>query len=228
VQRSLAGRMDGDTDVVPPPFLTGGDVGCAPPTLRRCCRVEGDGALLLVAAVARSVRAPGAWCWGCATVMTAAPHTSAVTAQTRPTAPTCSGKTREATPTTTAAVPADHAGSSHPAAATRQQPPGGLLSSDRRLAQAHLPRVGGAAGVARDDLPDPLRAGLWRPHRSGVSQLRLEQVGDRLEQVAVVLVRLEFGTAGSCEGCGRRSRSNGWNCARPPRTACAALMRTDG
>jgi hypothetical protein len=159
VQRSLAGRMDGDTDVVPPPFLTGGDVGCAPPTLRRCCRVEGDGALLLVAAVARSVRAPGAWCWGCATVMTAAPHTSAVTAQTRPTAPTCSGKTREATPTTTAAVPADHAGSSHPAAATRQQPPGGLLSRDRRLAQAHLPRVGGAAGVARDDLPDPLRAG---------------------------------------------------------------------
>jgi DnaK suppressor protein len=77
------------------------------------------------------------------------------------------------------------------------------LEAERARLQRELPLVTASLDLSACDHADVIDLGAAATERE-VSQLRLEQLRDRLEQVAAALVRLEVGTAGTCEGCGTR------------------------
>jgi DnaK suppressor protein len=75
------------------------------------------------------------------------------------------------------------------------------LEAEQARLQRELPLVTASLDLSACDHADVIDVGAAATERE-VSQLRLEQVRDRLEQVEAALVRLELGTAGTCEGCG--------------------------
>jgi DnaK suppressor protein len=75
------------------------------------------------------------------------------------------------------------------------------LEAEQARLQRELPLVTASLDLSACDHADVIDVGAAATERE-VSQLRLEQVRDRLEQVAAALVRLELGNAGTCEGCG--------------------------
>jgi DnaK suppressor protein len=77
------------------------------------------------------------------------------------------------------------------------------LEAEQTRLQHELPLVTASLDLSACDHADVIDVGAAATERE-VSQLRLEQVRDRLEQVKAALVRLEVGTAGTCQGCGTR------------------------
>jgi DnaK suppressor protein len=75
------------------------------------------------------------------------------------------------------------------------------LEEEQVRLRRELPLVTASLDLSACDHADVIDVGTAATERE-VSQLRLEQVRDRLERIETALVRLETPAAGSCEGCG--------------------------
>jgi DnaK suppressor protein len=76
-----------------------------------------------------------------------------------------------------------------------------MLEEEQARLRRELPLVTASLDLSACDHADVIDVGTAATERE-VSQLRLEQVRDRLDQVEAALARLETPAAGSCEGCG--------------------------